>query len=66
MKPKQIAAEKERRARAKFRVMARRIPDNAVLTNILLQMEKPIRAALLRNLTPHLRFRPISLEDLHG
>lgn len=65
-KPAAIKAAQERRANAKLRKYARRIPDNAALVNLLLSFaDKPFRADLYRRLVPHLRFTPIKLEDMH-
>ena len=65
MKPAQIRAEKERRARAQFRKWARRIPDNAALANILLGFpEKPFRAEFYRRVVPLLNFKAIPLEAI--
>ncbi len=45
-----------------MRALARRIPNNAALVNILNGLERPIRADFYRAVKPHLRFVPISLE----
>ena len=65
MKPNRLAAEKERKAKVKFRRLARKIRDNAMLVNILLSFpDKPFRGEFLRRVAPHLKFTPIQLEDL--
>lgn len=64
MKPAQIEAERERRAKAAMRKMARAIPDNEVLAKMLLRMERPLRKDFYRVVTPHLKFTPIRLEIL--
>ena len=66
MKPHQLKAERERRAKVKMRDMARRIPNNEVLARMLLQMEKPFRHEFMRVIRPHLKFIPIRLEVLDG
>lgn len=64
-KPHQLRAARERIAKAEFYTLAKRIPNNAVLTNILLAItERPIREGFYRNIVPHLKFKPIELEDL--
>lgn len=56
MKPAKAKAEAERRAKREFYKIARKIPDNAVLINILLSItERPIREGFLRNVKPYLR-----------
>ena len=65
MKPAQIKAEKERRAKAQFRKWARRIPDNAALANILLGFpEKPFRREFYFRIKPLLKFEAIQLEAI--
>lgn len=64
MKPAQLKAEQERLAKVKLRKMARRIPDNAVLANILLSFERPFRVDFYNRIVPHLKFDPIPLEAL--
>lgn len=68
MKPAQRRAEIERKNKIKFRKIARKIPDNATLLNIMLQLtERPIREGFYRNIKPFLRFQPIPLEEIsHG
>lgn len=69
MKPARRKAERVRLANArawnKFREIGREIPDNAVLANILMRLkDRPIREGFYRNVVPHLRFKPIRLEDI--
>lgn len=64
-KPNRLAAEKERRAQAKFRKYIRRIPDNATLVNILLSFpEKQFRRVFYDKALPYLKFKPIQFEDI--
>ena len=64
MKAHKSKAERERLARVTFRKYGRKIPDNATLTNILLNLEKPLRPDFLRCIAPHLRFKPVALEEI--
>ncbi len=66
MKPHQLKAEKERRAKVKMRELARKIPNNEALVRILLGLEKPLRADFYRIVSKHVRFVPIRLEALNG
>ncbi len=71
VKPAKRKAERVRLANArawnKFREIGREIPDNAVLANILLQLkDRPIREGFYRNVAPHLKFKPISLETIQS
>ncbi len=62
MKPKREAAERERRAKAQLRKMARKIPNNLSLANILIQFEKPFQRDFYYRVLPFLRFKPAPLE----
>jgi benzoyl-CoA reductase/2-hydroxyglutaryl-CoA dehydratase subunit BcrC/BadD/HgdB len=68
MKPARIKAERERKAKREFYKIARKIPNNAVLSNILLSIQdQPIREGFLRNVKPHLRKGVwVELESLIG
>lgn len=68
MKPGQIKARRERKAKVQFRKIARRIPDNVALANILLGLanQRPIQEGFYRNVRQHLRFTPITLEAIRN
>lgn len=66
MKPSQLKAEHERLAKVKLRKMARSIPDNARLTNILLRFDGPFQRDLYSRLVPHLKFKAAPLEAING
>ena len=66
MKPSQIKAGEERRAKVKLRRLARKIPDNARLINILLQFEPPFRVHFYAKVQPYLKFKPVPLEEING
>ena len=66
MKPAREKAEKERLAKVKLRKYARQIPDNAVLTNILLSFpENPFRRQFYNQIRPFLKFDPVPLETIN-
>lgn len=67
MKPAKAKAEAERRAKREFYKIARKIPDNAVLTNIILGIpERPIQEGFYRNVKNLLRFKAIPLEVIRN
>lgn len=66
MKPKQVKAETERLAALRLRKLARQIPDNAKLVNILLQYDKPFRRDFYNRVKPYLKFEPAALEIING
>lgn len=68
MKPERIRAERERKAKIEFRRLARRIPDNESLKEIVLKLadQRPIQEGFFRNIVPHLRFQAIPLEEIRN
>lgn len=65
MKPASIRAESARRAEVQARKLARAIPDNAKLVNILAQLEKPLRRDFYHRFKPYLKFVPVPLETIN-
>ena len=68
MKPSQVKAERERKAKIEFRKLARRIPDNEALKEIVLKLadQRPVQEGFWRNIVPHLKFKPIPLETIRN
>ena len=66
MKPAKLKAERERKAKIKFRKLARRIPDNDALKEIVLKLadQRPVQEGFYRNIVPHVRFAAITLQEI--
>ena len=68
MKPAKLKAERERKAKIEFRRLARRIPDNEALKEIVLKLadQRPVQEGFFRNIAPHLKFTPIPLQEIRN
>jgi hypothetical protein len=68
MKPAKLKAERERRAKIEFRKLARQIPDNEKLKEIVLKLadQRPIQEGFYRNVVPFLKFAPIPLQEIRN
>ncbi len=65
MKSHQRKNEKERRAKVEFRQFIRKIPDNEMLTKILMEIpDKPFRRDFFYRALRYLKFVPNPLEAL--
>ena len=65
MKRSRVLAEKERKAERALRQWVRRIPDDATLANILIQLAgRSLQQAFYLKALPYLKFQPLPFEDL--
>ena len=69
MKPAKLKAERERKAKIEFCKLARRIPDNEALKEIVLKLadQRPVQEGFYRNIVPFIqKFTPLSLREIRN